>query len=1127
MKQVVILLFTIFLIFSFVFFVSEVKAFTLQDIVKYLVSVFTGQPQTTGTQGAVVEGGIICPQIYCVRDQCPGQHIADANGCINCASPCPTTTTTTCLPCTQWTQPSPEWYTNCANRGGTVINPQPDNCGCYGPPSCTIPTTTTTPIFCTNDFDCPSGMKCTDYACPTCPQQSQCPYTCIPGRCVDVGCVPEGGMIPGAISPDYRQHMATTCCAGLSTIEYSGRFDQNCNRVAIAGEPAGVCSKCGNGICESWETKCNCPSDCGSSCTYGTATATNSISFGNYQIYADLGSNSNWARIVIKNYVGNALQTMIINQGDSRDIGIETVNFTIRVVNVRALQDGTVLGVDLAIGPNGTYCPPSRASITTDKINYQYDETITFYLSGFTPNSAVNVSLNYPGISVGRGFTTDSYGRVSGTILLGRNLPAYTGDATLQAVGANSLTAVTNLTLNLIPATTTTTTITTMTTMTSSITTTSPPPTTKCNYGTATATNSVNYDNYYIYADLGSNNNWARILVKNSRGDTLDTKIINQGDSWDFSSLGLRVSVIKVRAIQDGTVLGVDLTVGIIGCLAKVDVFATPVSGLTAYHTNTGIEPNLNGIEIYSPSSYKQLYLVGSSKLTFDYGYILFGRRISDNIYPVMFGYFDSSQGKIIISPETVYLLNSGESKLIQIGVGDFSSSFVPERTINVEVGAGSNTFSYILGFKSAIVENFVDIKFRNKTATWNQNTVPEFKLGNIAGSPEADEIVAMVNGQPINIGNNDADVLTDLGWTVRNPHMFGASDTFAGFIPVYNIVKPSCPYQCCENDLVYESKICPLVSCACAPCLQGQFCPPCVCPQYVCQNHQCIDSRTVGHDVAVINYTAPASVDANKNFTVSGTVVNQGNYSETVSVSISACPSYYSEKVIQQIATNVTATSVAMLCRVLSITSVIIESGQARDILTTASLPQGSYRLVFSASIPYDSNSTNNYQSSYLTVSEVLPTYVLNFKTGWNLFSVPVDLSSNSDTTTNCVEPVSRMYGLMNGTYYEVTSAPVGGNGYWLKMKNDCTVNITGRNISISDFPSLITGWNMIGAPSEQVTFADYTGNCNVTRGPLWYDPSQSKYVDSSTLDPGKGYFVKVTSDCKLGVGPPPPLPQ
>lgn len=101
-------------------------------------------------------------------------------------------------------------------------------------------------ITCNNNFDCPENMECQN------------------STCVSVGCVSEGGQIPGAISPDYRKHMATECCPGLQTIPYSELFNisNNCQRTFLVGAPSGVCSKCGNGVCESWETNCTCPQDC-------------------------------------------------------------------------------------------------------------------------------------------------------------------------------------------------------------------------------------------------------------------------------------------------------------------------------------------------------------------------------------------------------------------------------------------------------------------------------------------------------------------------------------------------------------------------------------------------------------------------------------------------------------------------------------------------------------------------------------------------------------------------------------------------------------------------------------------------------------------------------------------------
>ena len=106
-------------------------------------------------------------------------------------------------------------------------------------------------ISCNNDFDCPEKMKCENFVC------------------VDVGCVGEGEVIPAtSISPEgfkKRKHIATECCEGLRPIIISSQYDENCNlKPPLVGVQGGmtVCSKCGNGICEKWESKCNCPEDC-------------------------------------------------------------------------------------------------------------------------------------------------------------------------------------------------------------------------------------------------------------------------------------------------------------------------------------------------------------------------------------------------------------------------------------------------------------------------------------------------------------------------------------------------------------------------------------------------------------------------------------------------------------------------------------------------------------------------------------------------------------------------------------------------------------------------------------------------------------------------------------------------
>jgi len=85
--------------------------------------------------------------------------------------------------------------------------------------------------------------------------------------------------------------------------------------------------------------------------------------------------------------------------------------------------------------------------------------------------------------------------------------------------------------------------------------------------GTATSTSGVTFGSYTVYSDLGNNGNWARVIVKDASGNTVETRVINQGDSFDFSAENITVKVTNARALQDGTVVGTDVVVGSIGAV--------------------------------------------------------------------------------------------------------------------------------------------------------------------------------------------------------------------------------------------------------------------------------------------------------------------------------------------------------------------------------------------------------------------------------------------------------------------------------------------------------------------------------------------------------------------------------
>jgi hypothetical protein len=100
--------------------------------------------------------------------------------------------------------------------------------------------------------------------------------------------------------------------------------------------------------------------------------------------------------------------------------------------------------------------------------------------------------------------------------------------------------------------------------------------------GTATATTAIVYGDYSVYSDLGSNGAWARVIIKDADGNTVDTLTVNSGDSKQSVATGLTVQITSVRALMDGTVVGTDMVVG------PTTEGVTKVYDVTADVTSTG-----------------------------------------------------------------------------------------------------------------------------------------------------------------------------------------------------------------------------------------------------------------------------------------------------------------------------------------------------------------------------------------------------------------------------------------------------------------------------------------------------------------------------------------------------------
>jgi len=134
----------------------------------------------------------------------------------------------------------------------------------------------------------------------------------------------------------------------------------------------------------------------------------------------------------------------------------------------------------------------------------------------------------------------------------------------------------------------------------------------------------------------------------------------------------------------------------------------------------------------------------------------------------------------------------------------------------------------------------------------------------------------------------------------------------------------------------------------------------------------------------------------------------------------------------------------------------------------------------------------------------------------GWNMFSLPI--IPNSQIQNNCNQAGSFWhYDPTQGQYVQVANLNQvqSGLGYWMNVQSSCTLTLSGNPISINDFPQLNSGWNQIGSPTQSTTFSP--GNCNLISGPWWYDPVQHIYVNSNNIEPGKGYWIKVSDSCSL----------
>ncbi len=189
--------------------------------------------------------------------------------------------------------------------------------------------------------------------------------------------------------------------------------------------------------------------------------------------------------------------------------------------------------------------------------------------------------------------------------------------------------------------------------------------------------------------------------------------------------------------------------------------------------------------------------------------------------------------------------------------------------------------------------------------------------------------------------------------------------------------------------------------------------------------------------------------------------------------------------------------------------------------------IPDGEYaiRIIDLSTGTYDDSD----RAFKISVEEFEDGFILEFRKGWNMFSVPASTDKVTLERSDCTPKSNLWY--LDGEYKRTKNIQNLRKGYWIDMEEDCKVTLQSEEeyllYSFFDRTGLTEGWNMIGGIPETMEFADIKGDCEFEDGPYWYNPERNTYEVSRFMEPGKGYIIKMVSSCNLGLsGAPPALP-
>ncbi|MBI5216121.1 MAG: choice-of-anchor B family protein [Ignavibacteriae bacterium] len=161
--------------------------------------------------------------------------------------------------------------------------------------------------------------------------------------------------------------------------------------------------------------------------------------------------------------------------------------------------------------------------------------------------------------------------------------------------------------------------------------------------------------------------------------------------------------------------------------------------------------------------------------------------------------------------------------------------------------------------------------------------------------------------------------------------------------------------------------------------------------------------------------------------------------------------------------------------------------------------------------------NSSNNADGWYVDDIYIGPTMYettsnISFNASWNLLSLPLSVEDKS-VSTLFPSATSQAFAYEGG--YVSADSLEHGTGYWLKFDQTDSVQVTGT-MTLKDTIYVNSKWNIIGASGEAIATSKISSIPAGIVSSSYYGFDGS-YQAATTLQPGKGYWVKTSNSGKL----------